>query len=475
MNPKSINKSIVEAAMPSEGTDHTSSRDARHSEETAQANDTDLDQEKSQTPSNPASRVLSTILTRTISRTSATTDPGPPPDGGLQAWLQVLSGHLITFNLWGYISSYGVFQSYYVAALQRPPSDISWVGSIQLWLLFFTGAFSGRATDAGYFKFAYVAGSLLFLLGVFMTSLCTRYWQFFLAQGLCQGIGIGLIFCPLTALLATYFSRHRALAMAAVASGTSTGGLVYPAMVERLLPTIGFAWTVRAIGFVMLIIQIVGLFLTRPRLPPRKSGPLIEWAAFREPTYAFFTAELFLIFWGLFFAFYYVSSYAKDIIHVSSADSTNLLLLMNGIGIPGRLFPAYFADAYTGPLNLFIISAFGAGILVYCWIGVSSHSGMYAFCAVYGFCSATILGLFPSTLSSLTGDPRKQGVRMGMVFGIVGFACLSGPPIAGALVQRAGGGYLYAQAFAGTVIFVGCGLVLTARIAKTGTKIWAKV
>jgi hypothetical protein len=34
-----------------------------------------------------------------------------------------------------------------------PPSDISWIGSIQIFLLFFIGTFSGRATDAGYFRF----------------------------------------------------------------------------------------------------------------------------------------------------------------------------------------------------------------------------------------------------------------------------------------------------------------------------------
>lgn len=69
--------------------------------------------------------VLAKVLSRTISRIS--TDPGPPPDGGLAAWTQALMGHLIVLNTWGYINSFGVFQSYYVATLGHPPSDISWV------------------------------------------------------------------------------------------------------------------------------------------------------------------------------------------------------------------------------------------------------------------------------------------------------------------------------------------------------------
>lgn len=69
--------------------------------------------------------VLAKVLSRTVSRISV--DPGPPPDGGLVAWTQVVMSHLIVFNTWGYIVSYGAFQTYYVATLGHPPSDISWV------------------------------------------------------------------------------------------------------------------------------------------------------------------------------------------------------------------------------------------------------------------------------------------------------------------------------------------------------------
>ncbi len=69
--------------------------------------------------------VLTKVLSRTISRISI--DPGPPPDGGLAAWTQVLMGHLIIFNTWGYINSFGVFQTFYVGMLGHPPADISWV------------------------------------------------------------------------------------------------------------------------------------------------------------------------------------------------------------------------------------------------------------------------------------------------------------------------------------------------------------
>lgn len=228
------------------------------------------------------------VLSRTLSRKNPA-DPGPPPDGGLEAWTQAVMGHLVVFNTWGYINSFGVFQTYYVSALGHPPSDISWVGSVQIFLLFFVGTFSGRATDYGLFRVTFIAGSLLQLLGVFMTSLSTRYWQLLLAQGICTGLGNGLIFCPSLALLSTYFTKKRALAIAIAASGTSTGGLVYPVIVQQLLPKIGFGWTVRVLGFVMLATQATALAFIKTRLPPRKSGPLVEWGAFKELPYSLFS------------------------------------------------------------------------------------------------------------------------------------------------------------------------------------------
>lgn len=87
------------------------------------------------------------VLSRTTSKSSF--NPGPPPDGGLRAWIVVATGHLVIMNTWGYINSFGVFQTYYATELGLPPATISWIGSIQVFLLFFIGTFTGRITDAG--------------------------------------------------------------------------------------------------------------------------------------------------------------------------------------------------------------------------------------------------------------------------------------------------------------------------------------
>lgn len=252
----------------------------------------------------PITKVTSR-LTRVIS-TLSSAEVSLPPDGGRAAWIQTAMTTLIIFNTWGYINSFGVFQTYYVTELGYSPSGVSWVGSIQIFLLFFVGIFSGRATDAGYITVVLIIGSALQVLGIFMTSCSTKFYQLLLAQGLCTGLGDGLVFCPSLALLSTYFTKRRSVALGITSLGSGLGGVIFPILVQQLLPKIGFAWTVRVLGFLVLCTSSLTIAFTKSRLPPRRTGELIAWNVFLEAPFAIFTAGMFLCFWGIYFAFYYV-------------------------------------------------------------------------------------------------------------------------------------------------------------------------
>jgi MFS family permease len=408
--------------------------------------------------------ILQVILQRSTAK-----DLGPPPDGGRAAWTQVVMSHLINFNAFGYLLSFGIFQDYYTDTLGYSKPNVSWVGTVGLFLVYFMAAFSGRAMDAGFYRLTLECGLALQLLGVFMTSLSTEYWQLLLSQGICQGIGNGLLFCPAVALVSTYFSaKRRAVAVAWVACGGATGGIVFPAIAQSLLGRIGFAWTVRVMGFVMLFNAILVITFSRTRLPPRKTGPFVDWDAFREPTYV-------LSFWGLFFAYYYIRSFGQDVLDASDYSSFSLLLLINGMGAVGRLVPALVSDRFFGPVNTIVPCIFFAGMLLFCWIAVRSLGGLYAWVATYGFFGGGVQSLALAASTSFTPDLEKIGIRMGMVFTIVSFACLSGPPIGGRLVEVHDGGYLLAQVFSGMVVVGGSLLLVGARLAKTGIRFQKRV
>lgn len=384
---------------------------------------------------------------------------------------------LVNLNTWGFANTFGVFQTYYVNVMDiGEPSAVSWIGSLHVFLVFAIGTFSGRATDAGYFHITFGVGSVIYCIGLLALSFCDKYWSVLVCHSLVVGIGAGLAFVPSLAVAASYFSHaKRSMALALVVCGSSTGGLVFPAVAEQMLPKHGFGWTLRTIFFIQATLALIAALLFKPRIPPRRSGPLVEWVAFKEAPYALYLLGSFFAFLGLYIGFYYVGSFGRDVLGVSQSTSIQLLLTMNGVGLVARVLPNFVAEKFTGPLNLIIPYTIATGIVMFSWIAVTDISSLWAWAVVQGVANAGIQALFPVVLTSLTDDPKKMGVRSGMGFTMAGFAVLIGPPIAGALVERMNGRYLGLQIFAGLTTALAACFQLAARWAKVGTKLKAKL
>lgn len=154
----------------------------------------------------------------------------PPPNGGTVAWLQVFGSWMLFFNTWGILNCFGVYQTYYESGqlFNATSSNISWIGSIQAFLVLTIGAVSGPIFDRGHFRYLLLAGSFLVVFGHMMLSLCHEFWQCILAQGFTIGIGAGLLFVPAIAIMPAYFSSKIGLAIGLAASGSSMGGIIYP-------------------------------------------------------------------------------------------------------------------------------------------------------------------------------------------------------------------------------------------------------
>jgi hypothetical protein len=63
----------------------------------------------------------------------------------------VLGAWCVSFTTWGFVNSFGVFQTHYAAAqlAHKSSSDISWIGSFQLCMVLACATISGAAFDAG--------------------------------------------------------------------------------------------------------------------------------------------------------------------------------------------------------------------------------------------------------------------------------------------------------------------------------------
>lgn len=410
-----------------------------------------------------------------------------PPDGGWQAWSQVLAANLANAVSWGYAAAFGVYQLYYVDTLGISASKISWIGSVQIFLAFVVCAPSGRIADAGYAHETVIVGCFFVIMGFYMTSFCFEYWQIMLAQGVCTGIGLGIVSTPVVAITSSYFDKRKSLALSLSAMGTSVGGVIFPATIQYLIPRIGFAWATRVAALIAVVICGGACFLLRPYIPGRKTGPFMEWAAFKEVPYSLFSAGSFLNFFGMYFGIFYVSiysytqfkgieltgtekinSFARNMIGFSSVESVSLLLITNAVGIPVRPIVGHLANNYLGPINVFIGATAFVGIMLFLWTTVTTRTSMYIFSAFYGVAVSANQATYVPSLASLTSDPQKMGIRFGMVETLCAFSSLAGPPTAGAIIDRSKGDYTAAQIWGGSVMVAAAIILAAARIRVTG-------
>jgi MFS family permease len=375
----------------------------------------------------------------------------------------------------GTVNAFGVFQTYYENNLlqDQSPSNISWIGSIQAFLLLVVGVITGPLYDAGYFRPLISLGAFLIPFGFMMTSICSQYWQVMLAQAICIGLGNGCLFVPSVAILPQYFSTRKALANGIAASGSSLGGVIYPIVFRQLYPRIGFPWATRVLGFISLFAGLISVAVMKVRIMPKQKRALLELAAFKEIPYASFCIALFFGFIGFFGPIYYLQPYAINTGITDENLGFYLLPILNAASIAGRILPNFVTDK-AGPLNILIPAALISGLLGVVWIGIKNLPGMIIFAILYGFFSGGYVSLAPVAIISLTPDMRTLGTRMGQSFFVSSLGLLVGSPVAGEILNKTGS-YLGLQLFSGlTVVLTGVLLVWT-RFTKVGMKVKIKV
>ncbi|KAH7347607.1 riboflavin transporter MCH5 [Plectosphaerella cucumerina] len=403
--------------------------------------------------------------------------PEPPttstddfPEGGRQAWTVLFGTWCVLFCTYGLGNSIGVFQTYYVneALKEYSSSTISWILSFMQWLLNFMPIVWGFTFDKYGPRWILLFGTITYVIGMMMVSLCTEYYQFFLAQSIVCPIGASAATSASMSCLVTWFHRRRGLAFGIMMSGSSFGGIVLPIMIPKMIERVGFPWAIRTVGFTFLALLTTACCTVRSRLTPEKRPVDVReyLRGIREPTMMSTVFGLFLVFWGLFLPYNFVILQAK----AQGMDSElviYLLPIMHAVGIVGRVVPGLVADK-IGRYNTMIIMAMTTGVACLAlWIPIKNDAGILVFTAAFGLLSSGLTSIGPTLIAQIS-DIREIGARTGTAFAFQSFGALTGSPIASAIVDARGGEYLGLQLFCGFSIFASAGVFASARYVQAG-------
>ncbi|KAF2420219.1 MFS general substrate transporter [Tothia fuscella] len=395
------------------------------------------------------------------------------PEGGTQAWLAVAGASSCLFVSFGWVNCVGVFQDYYQANQLKnyTPSEISWIPALQIFFMLFGGMLVGKVFDNNGPALLLLAGTFLHFIGLILTSLVDSYASILISQAVVSGMGASFVFFPSFHCVNTWFLAKRGAALGLVVAGSSLGGAIFPIMLIRLIPVIGFAWALRACAFVILVLLVFANFTLRSRLPPSQKP--FSLAAFLVPlknsSFLCLTAAVFFFYWGMFIplTFLVVKARAQG---GSNKTTEYLVPLLNGASIVGRTVPNAFADKF-GHFNMMILmSGLTSALIFALWLPGTGETASFTFAALFGVTSGAGIGLTPALCAHIA--PLKDiGVWTGVAFSISAFAGLTGSPIGGQILIVSQGKYEWVSVFAGCSCAFGTLMFAVVRIMLGGFSI----
>ncbi|KAK3313092.1 major facilitator superfamily domain-containing protein [Apodospora peruviana] len=404
------------------------------------------------------------------------------PEGGLQAWLVVLGSFCAMSSVFGLINSAAVFESYFSTnqLVDNSPSEIGWIFSLYLFIVFFVGIQVGPIFDKHGSRLLVATGSLTVVASLFLLAECKTYYQIILTYSVMGGLGGALLNSPAYGTIAHYFNERRGLATGIATTSGGIGGIVYPILLQYLFPKVGFVWSCRILGFIMIGLAIPANLFIRTRLPPPAERPaargcsrllsvLPDLTVFKDPRFLFSSVGIFFMEWGLFVPLTFVVSYAAA--HGQDATASYVLLsYLNAGSVVGRVVPGLLADKF-GRFNVIIgtISMCVITVLALWLPAGSSPSMLIAYAVLFGFASGSNLGLIPVCLGQLF-DHRQFGRFYSTAMMVASFGTLSSVPIGGALLDVGTGetGWRAVIIFSGVAYTVALSCYTAARVLAVG-------
>lgn len=400
------------------------------------------------------------------------------PEGGLRGWSVVVGSFCGSFSVFGIINSTGIFQEYFSThqLKSHSPSQIGWIWSLSLFLTFFCGVLIGPVFDSKGPRVLVLGGSILLTTSMMLLGLCTKYWHFILVYSVLNGLGGCLMNTPALASIGHFFLVRRGTATGVAMTSGSVGGVIFPLMLQKLIPEVGFAWATRILGFILIALLVIANLLIRSRLPRKKienfSSILPDLTILLDLKFTALTLGIFLLEWGLFIPLTYITSYA--VAHgESTAFSVQILAILNAGSFVGRILAGFIADI-LGRVNTLILTVLMCVIVTLgLWLpaaAINSKALLIVYAFLFGFGSGSNLSLTPVCVGQLC-KTENYGRYYATCWMVVAFGTLTGLPIAGAILTANDGKYYGLIIFCGLSYAAALVSFITSRVLAVGWKL----
>jgi MFS family permease len=368
-------------------------------------------------------------------------------------WVIVAVGIVVGCIGMGGLMSFGVFLQPMADALGWSRAGISTGSTLAFLSMGVGGFFWGRMYDRHGARVVVILGGLLQGLGLVAASRAQSLPVFLAAYGAVAGLAVGAFYVPLTAATASWFTRHRSLAVSLVSAGLALGTTLVAPLARWLIVTHDWRFAMLALGLIAWAVILPAALLLRPA-PAIDAGSATVRSAtdtYRDDM-TLAQALKTPVFWSLALAnfaccaahsgpIFHMVSYAADC-GVAPLTAATVLGVAGLAALSGRIICGLLADR-TGAKRTLVACLALQAVAIALYLPARDLNTLYAVSMLFGFSYG---GAMPLYAILVRGNfPAKI---MGSVFGVVAMVSTLGmalgPPAGGWLFDHFGGyGWLY--------------------------------
>lgn len=379
-------------------------------------------------------------------------------------WSIVAAGALMTCVAIGVIFSLAVFLEPMSASTGWSRAGISSALTLAFLSMGVAGFGWGALTDRYGPRLVVLIGTVLLGLSTVLASRAGTLLEFQLFFGVMMGVAAGSFFAPVIATTASWFDRHRSLAVSLVSAGMGVAPMTIAPLAAWLVTHYDWRTAQLVIGIGAWVLLLPAVWFIRPA-PGTAAQPAADGGAQTAgiPIGQALRSRAFIVLGATFFAC--CAAHAGPIFHtVSYAIGCGLptfaavtIYSMEGVaGLGGRLVFGVLADRLGAKKVLIaglVIQAFAAAS----YLLVNQLGGFYAVAIVFGLAYGGVMPLYAVLARDYFG-PRILGTVLGAMTMLSSLGMALGPVLGGWLYDRYGS---YTWMYIGSMI-VGLGAVAIA-------------
>ena len=368
-------------------------------------------------------------------------------------WVIVAVGIVVGCIGMGGVMSFGVFLQPMADSLGWSRAGISTASTLAFLWMGVGGLLWGSLFDRYGARVVVLLGGLLQGLGLIVASQAQSLPIFLAVYGTAVGLAAGAVYVPLTAATASWFTRHRSLAVSLVSAGLALGTTLVAPLARWLIVTHDWRFAMLTLGLIAWAVIVPAALFLRPA--PAADGGSATVASANGAERADMTVGQALktsVFWSLALAnfaccaahsgpIFHMVSYAADC-GVAPLTAATVLGAAGLAALSGRIICGLLADRIGAKRTLVACLALQA-VAIALYLEARDLDALYAVSMLFGFSYGGAMPLYAILVREYF--PAKI---MGSVFGVVAMISMLGmalgPPAGGWLFDRFGGyGWLY--------------------------------